>query len=146
MIEINNTTKAKISNRLVRKVVLFFLQQMKLGPNAGVSIVFVGEAPIRKLNQKYRKQDRVTDILSFSNLEGGKLIVPQGEPPYLGEIIICYPQAKRQARELGHSVKEEIKILLVHGLLHLLGYEHEGEDDGVMRKMEEEFDKEIKIQ
>lgn len=80
-----------------------------------VSVAFVSEADIKRLNAQYRGKNKVTDVLSF-NLDEGEL---------LGEILLCYPQARRQAQELRHGVREELLFLLVHGLLHLHGFDHE---------------------
>ena len=138
MVELNNLTRAKISERWVIKTINEILK--KLNKKGDVSLVLVGDREIKKLNKKYRQRNEVTDILSFSNLEGGELTMPKGEN-YLGEIIIGYEQAKRQARKQGHVVKRELLILLIHGVLHLLGYEHEGggEQAEVMRKKEVEL-------
>jgi len=78
-----------------------------------ISIVLLGDAEIRAINKKYRKTNRVTDVLAFD----------------YGEIIICLPQAKKQAKELGHSLKEELATLLIHGILHLAGYNNETKKD-----------------
>jgi len=74
-----------------------------------ISIVLVSGTKIRELNRKYRKINRVTDVLAFD----------------YGEIFICLPQAERQAKQLGHSLKKELAILLIHGILHLAGYDDE---------------------
>lgn len=84
-----------------------------------VSLAFVSAPEIRRLNAKYRGKNKVTDVLSF-NLN---------EKDMLGELLICYPVAKRQAAELGHSTRDEVLFLLVHGLLHLFGYDHEKSSD-----------------
>lgn len=86
-----------------------------------VSLAFVPPAEIRRLNAKYRGKNRVTDVLSF-NLN---------ESDLLGELLICYPVARRQAKELQHSTRDEVLFLLVHGLLHLFGYDHEKPGDAV---------------
>lgn len=83
-----------------------------------VSIAFVSEKEIRKLNNHYRGKDSVTDVLSFEMDKDGSEI---------GELILCYKQAKRQAKEMQHSVIDEISFLIVHGLLHLFGEDHEKE-------------------
>jgi len=74
-----------------------------------ISIVLVSDTKIKELNRKYRKINRVTDVLAFD----------------YGEIFICLPQAERQAKQLGHSLKKELAILLIHGILHLAGYDDE---------------------
>jgi probable rRNA maturation factor len=90
-----------------------------------VSVAFVSDARIRALNQRYRRKDAPTDVLSF----------PSGETPFLGDIVIATGVARRQAREAGHSVGVEARILALHGLLHLLGHDHET-DGGRMRRLE----------
>jgi len=90
-----------------------------------LSIVLVSDAQIKRLNKLYRHKDKPTDVLSFPIGEkvNGWLI--------LGDIVISVDTAKRQAQELGYSLEEELKRLLVHGLVHLLGYDHElgGEEE-----------------
>jgi probable rRNA maturation factor len=90
--------------------------------NAELSILFVGDRAMRTLNRRYRGMDRTTDVLSFSLREGAFSHV---QPEVLGDIVIAVPTAARQAVEAGHTLGREIEVLLVHGLLHLLGYDHE---------------------
>ncbi len=80
-----------------------------------VSIALVSDKTIHKLNKLYRGEDKPTDVLSFTYNEGG----------LLGEILISIDTAKRQAKQLGHTLEDEITRLMVHGLVHLLGYDHE---------------------
>ena len=89
-----------------------------------VSYVFVGEAIIKKLNNQYRKKNKVTDVLSFS--ETDQVFC---QPGFLGEIIVCPRQAERQSKEYKVSLEKEVIKLSVHGLLHLYGYDHEKEQD-----------------
>ncbi len=133
-IEINNTTKAKINLSLVRGIVEKFLQKNNL-KNSEVSIAFVGDTKIRRLNKEYRNIDKVTDILSF-----------EGEGSYLGELIMDNNQIKRQAKKLGHSEKYELIFILVHGLFHLLGYNDNTEKDRLeMIRIGEEFIKTLNL-
>jgi probable rRNA maturation factor len=111
MVEINNRTKNKIDIALVKLVAERFLRHYKLIKKE-VSIAFVGDKEISKLNKVYRKIDKATDVLSFS-----------GEDDFLGEIVIDYAQIKRQAKEFKKSTNEELIFILVHGLLHLVGYD-----------------------
>lgn len=91
-----------------------------------VSVVVVGDAKMKQLNQQHRQQSVVTDVLSF----------PYGRDG--GEIVLCYPQAKRQAAAKQVSLQQELDWLTVHGLLHLLGYDHERMADAqVMRPLEQ---------
>ncbi len=91
-------------------------------PDAELSVLFVGDRAMRSLNRQYRGKDETTDVLSFSLREGA---FPRIQPDVLGDIVISVPAAARQAAEAGHAVGREIDLLLVHGLLHLMGYDHE---------------------
>jgi probable rRNA maturation factor len=95
-----------------------------------VSIALVGDALIRRLNRRYRGRDAVTDVLSFS---AGPTESAPGR--FLGDIVIARGVAQRQARRAGHSTTMEVRLLALHGLLHLLGYDHE-RDDGRMSRLE----------
>ena len=86
---------------------------------AEVTLAFVGERAIRTLNRKWMKKDKPTDVLSFPLGEKG----PDGTF-YLGDIVIAVPVAARQARAKGHGLDRELRLLAVHGYLHLLGYDH----------------------
>jgi probable rRNA maturation factor len=91
-------------------------------PDAELSVLFIGDRAMRTLNSAYRGKDATTDVLSFSLREGRFSHI---QPEMLGDIVISLPVAERQAREAGHSASRELERLLVHGLLHLLGYDHE---------------------
>lgn len=80
---------------------------------SGLSIAFITERDMRRLNKQWRGKDRVTDVLSFES----------------GEILISYDQAKRQAKELNHSTRDEVIFLIVHGVLHVFGFDHEKPSD-----------------
>ena len=87
---------------------------------------------IQELNRSFRNVDRVTDVLTFPAWEGEISLCADG---YLGDIMICYERAKEQAFEYGHSLERELSFLAVHGVLHLLGYDHMTEaDERVMRE------------
>jgi probable rRNA maturation factor len=90
-----------------------------------MTVAIVPDARIRALNRRYRRKASATDVLSF----------PADEPGVLGDVLIAAGVARRQAREAGHSLQTEIQILALHGLLHLLGYDHE-HDDGQMARLE----------
>ncbi len=87
---------------------------------AEVCIGLVGDTRMRRLNRTYRNQDRTTDVLAFAYREART-----GVSPMLGDVVISVPTARRQAKALGHSLDEEILRLLIHGVLHLVGYDHE---------------------
>lgn len=88
-------------------------------PSFGLDVTFVDRTKMRTLNRKFRGKNQATDVLSFPALE---IFARQG---HLGDLVICADILEVQAREIGHSTKKELQVLLVHGLLHLLGYDHE---------------------
>lgn len=89
------------------------------------SLTFVKPETIRELNRNYREVDAVTDVLSFES--DGEYDLDTGLE-YLGDIIICVDQVEKQAKQSGHSIDDEIALMEIHGLLHLLGYDHMEED------------------
>lgn len=89
--------------------------------DAELSIVLVSDAVMRQLNRRWRGKDRPTDVLSFSQQEGGGII----PTTLLGDVVIAVPTARRQARECGETLGRCGERLLIHGVLHLLGYDHE---------------------
>ena len=91
--------------------------------------MLAGDATVRRLNRAFRKKDKTTDVLSFP--ESGRS-PPDGARP-LGEIVISVPQAARQANAAGHSLATELRVLVIHGYLHLLGYDHEVDEGKMMR-------------
>ncbi len=116
-------------NADIKKLAEFVMKSLALPDKADVSITFVDEEEIARLNEEYRGKVGPTDVLSFEcdNVDDG---FPQGQGPYeLGDIVIATNVAAKQAEELNHSLKEEIELLCVHGLLHLVGYDHIKDDD-----------------
>lgn len=102
------------------------------------SIVLTNDETIHIYNREYRNVDRPTDVLSFPADEGDDLIAPPDG--FLGDIMISVPAAIRQGAELGHSTERELAFLTVHGMLHLLGYDHmEPEDEEVMLARQREI-------
>jgi len=89
-----------------------------------VSLVLCGDAVIHKLNKRWRGFDKPTDVLSFPQLEGERAPQPKGAPLVLGDVVISLSTARRQAREAGKTLSDELALLWVHGLLHLLGFDH----------------------
>ena len=102
-----------------------------------VAVVFVSDARIRRLNRDFRDRDSATDVLSFPLEEGAK-------SGYLGDIVVSAETAQRQAAENGLPFETEIRQLVLHGLLHLAGYDHET-DDGDMDRLELKLRRKLKI-
>lgn len=108
--------------------------------NAQVSITLTDNPHIHEINRTYRKVDRPTDVISFALNEGEEPEIEGGAPiNVLGDIIISVERAKEQAADYGHSVRREIAFLTVHGMLHLLGYDHIQEEDRKEMRKEEDF-------
>ena len=110
-----------------------------------VNLTFCDEETIQETNREFRNIDKVTDVLSFPALDFESPAdfseIKEGDPSYfdpetgeliLGDIMICVKRAKEQAEEYGHSIKREIAFLITHSLLHLLGYDHETDDERVV--------------
>lgn len=115
-----------------------------VGAQTEMGLVISSGERVRELNRDYRGRDEPTDVLAFSAREEADGLPPFIPPPdgvlHLGEVIISYPQALIQAEEHGHPLKKELAILLIHGLLHLLGYDHEKSNaERKMQAREKEF-------
>jgi probable rRNA maturation factor len=94
-----------------------------------LGVRFASDREMRRVNRSYRGKDKTTDVLSFPGGGG------DGEALHLGDLLISIPTARRQAEAQGHSAEREVKVLLLHGLLHCLGYDHET-DQGEMERLE----------
>ncbi len=125
--------------------------------NLSAEVIIVDEDYIRRLNAETRNIDKVTDVLSFPSLDGikGKPLKLKKHPAerdengnlFMGSIAVCEKRAREQAEEYGHSYARELNYLVTHGLLHLLGYDHIGEDDRAeMREREERVLKKLNLQ
>jgi probable rRNA maturation factor len=128
---------------MVRRVAMGALKAAgtELGDNVEVSITLVDDATIHELNREHRSVDRPTDVLSFSQLEGEEMAaLPEGEAILLGDIVISIERCAAQAEDYGHSFDRELGFLVGHGMLHLLGYDHQTpEDEAVMMAKTEEI-------
>jgi len=105
---------------------------------AELSVMLADDATVRELNRTYRGIDAATDVLSFSQQEGEAFVGPAGAAPHLGDVIISVDTARRQAAQAGVSLQDEVSHLLVHGVLHLLGYDHEEPEDAQAMRLQEE--------
>lgn len=106
---------------ILNKVLKKTLKEEKV-KNAYFDVILVDEKTIQDINRDYRKIDRVTDVISFAFEDNDNKLYQNKR--ILGEIYICIPRMKEQAKEYGHSETRELAFLAVHGLLHLLGYDH----------------------
>jgi len=131
--KITNYSK-QINKALVEKIIKLTAKELKQRYNFEITVILVGNQKIRSLNKQYRHKDKVTDVLSFAQAEGEQIALPQKEPHYLGDIFIAYPQVIKQAKKYNYSVKEEFSLLLIHGCLHLFGYEHKTKKEDLQMK------------
>lgn len=119
-IEIVKAFEGKIKRQRITSAVQATLNYLSIAPTASLSILITTDQQIQELNQKYRGIDQPTDVLAFpaghTNPEDGTM--------YLGDIILSYPRAEVQAAERGHQTAEEIQLLVIHGVLHLLHFDH----------------------
>lgn len=128
--EINDNYKVDFKYDYLHRVIKRTLKHEKV-KNAFFSIIFVDEKEIQKINKEYRKIDKVTDVISFAFEDNNSL--QYNDIRVLGDIYICIPRMIEQAHDYGHSLKRELSFLTVHGLLHLLGYDHmKKEDEEIM--------------
>lgn len=121
----------------LKKIVRKILIKEGKSNKSEINIIFTDNLKISRLNKKYLKTTRATDVLAFPMQEGMKL---KGDPYFLGDIVISVEMALRKARQFKISPLKEICLYLIHGLLHLLGYDHKrGKDDKLMREKEKEY-------
>ena len=128
----------------VRRIAQAVLKAEGVAPPYEVSLVFTDSETVKQLNRDYRGVDEPTDVLAFYMLPqkeaDDSFALPPDGVARLGEVIISYPQATEQAREQGHSPEKELALLVIHGILHLLGYDHEEpEEESKMRTREKEL-------
>lgn len=149
MIEIFDDTDSGLDCQLIRQVFEEVRKEFSLPENVYVELTVADGETIKDVNREYRNVDKVTDVLSFPNLEV-KLPFDINDYPddvdmstgdlMLGEIMLCYDKAVEQSKEYGHSVERECAYLVLHGLLHLMGFDHiEESDRAVMREKEEKI-------
>lgn len=137
-IELFNETNENLDEYIdtIKEVLVHGLDKLKIG-DVTFNIIFVNNPYIHELNKKYRNIDRETDVITFA-LEDDKTFNP--EERILGDVYISIDKAKSQSVEYGHSLKRELCFLAVHGMLHLLGYDHmEKEEEKVMFTLQEEI-------
>lgn len=112
---------------LLRHITIEALRHEGVEGEVALSVVITEDEAMRELNRQFRDVDAPTDVLAFGSGEEGKFVTALGEPAYLGDVVISYPRAVAQAEEYGHSIDRELALLTVHGVLHLLGYNHADE-------------------
>ena len=131
VIRVDRDFQERIDKRWLRRLVKESLRAHSLEAQVELSLLVTDDATVRELNKTYRGKDKATDVLSFAleaDRRGGAaagFVMPPGEMVHLGEVIVSYPKAVEQAAERLHPVEDELALLVVHGVLHLLGYDHD---------------------
>lgn len=117
--------EGQVESGFVEQVVRAVLENEAVSAEADVSIVLTDDAEIQLLNAQFADVDAPTDVLSFAQEETEQPFVhAPDELPYLGDVIVSWPRARIQAQEQHHSTLDELRLLIIHGVLHLLGYDH----------------------
>ena len=151
---INRQKGYRVQTATILAFALRLKRRLRLGKKK-FNICFVDDHTIRSLNRTYRAQDKPTDVLSFPWNEPGRPVMPPALPSdwpnahtgaadFLGEVVISTPTARRNAAAEDHSVLDEIRWLILHGVLHLLGYDHEC-DTGEMVALELELREQLEV-
>ncbi len=139
-IKIKKQFKRHLNRPYLRRIIRGVLAAEEAPSPLEVSLVITDDEDVHRLNKRYGKNDHTTDVLAFPLNEekttashgsnpGPTFISPQDGVPLLGEVIISYPQALRQVEEHKNSIEEEVTLLIIHGFLHLLGYDHASQAD-----------------
>ena len=135
---------SQVSTRNIEQAALLVLDIVIPDISCQLSISLCSSGAIRKVNLEYRGEDKATDVLSFSsefpgewqgmelqkeNTKIEQFLLPPNQLPTIGEILICFPEAKRGAKKSGSTILKEIALLVIHGILHVLGYDHGNTSD-----------------
>jgi len=141
-IHVEEEFRGVVNQGWARRITQTVLKTEGVVPPYEVSLVFTDSETVKQLNRDYRGVDEPTDVLAFYMLPqkeeaDDSFALPPDGVTRLGEIIISYPQAVEQAREQGHATEKELALLVIHGILHLLGYDHEAaEEESKMKERE----------
>jgi probable rRNA maturation factor len=139
MIELEHEADiAGIDEHALERLAAHALDVEHVAKPSELSVMLADDPTVRELNRAYRGTDEPTDVLSFSQTEGEQFAQPDGAAPHLGDVVISIDAARRQAAEYAVPLQDEVAHLLVHGVLHLLGYDHEEASEAeVMRRHED---------
>ena len=142
-ISVEQKLKVSLEEGWLQRIALRTLEAEGITSAAEMGLVITDSKTVQKLNRTYRGKDQPTDVLAFhmspDTIQESELrfIGPPDGVRHLGEVVISYPQAVKQAQEQGHSVAQELALLIVHGVLHLLGYDHELPEEEQQMKVRE---------
>ncbi|MBC8264517.1 MAG: rRNA maturation RNase YbeY [Anaerolineales bacterium] len=138
VIQVASRFRAEVDEESLHRVAAEVLWQEEVAEETELSLIITDDETIRELNHRFRGVDAPTDVLAFGAGTAEHFVSAPESPPYLGDVVISYQRALAQAEEFGHTVTEELKLLLTHGILHLLGYDHQEETEAQKMKEREE--------
>jgi probable rRNA maturation factor len=127
--------RAEVDKESLCRVAAEVLRQEGVAGETELSLIVTDDEAVRELNRRFRGVDAPTDVLAFGAGAEEHFVSAPESPPYLGDVVISYQRALAQSAELGHAIAEELKLLVIHGILHLLGYDHQ--EKAAARKMRE---------
>ncbi len=123
-VQVEAPFEEQVDEALLGEAARATLAQQGVEEPVEMTVVIVGDETIQALNRRFRDVDAPTDVLAFPHETRGPFVGAPGLPRYLGDVVISYPRAEAQAQEAGHPVEAELRLLVVHGVLHLLGHDH----------------------
>jgi probable rRNA maturation factor len=128
-VQLEDATVGDVDVGPLKRAALAALEAGGVRPPAELAIVITTDECIRELNRTYRNVDAPTDVLAFGEAHEGHFVTAPGAPRYLGDVIVSVQRAAEQAQRAGHDTESELQLLIVHGVLHLLGYDHAEKQD-----------------
>ncbi len=126
-IRIDDRYESRVDPDPLREAADETLAQQPAEDGCELTVVVTGDGVVRQLNRRHRGLDTSTDVLAFPGRAEGPFVDASGLAPYLGDVIISFPQAEAQAQQAGNTLSAELQLLVVHGVLHLLGYDDQTE-------------------
>ena len=137
-VTVESTFAEQVPAHLLEEQASKVLAAEQAAPESELSVFVTDDETVQDLNRRFRHMDEPTDVLSFGLDDGPAFTTPPGSANQAGEVVISFPTALQQAREAGHGVEQELLHLLTHGVLHILGYDHEAPDDARKMRAKEE--------
>lgn len=128
-VQIDEQFQAQVEPAPLQEAAAATLAHQQVKGVCELTAVVTDDEALRELNRRYRNVDRPTDVLAFPDETRGPFVGAPGYPRYLGDVVISFPRAEAQAADAGHSALAELQLLVVHGVLHLLGYDDAAEDE-----------------
>jgi len=130
-VQIGEQFQSQVQPKLLREAAQATLIHQRVEGPCELAVVVTGDETLHELNLRHRNVDAATDVLAFPDETHGPFVAAPGLPRYLGDVVISFHRAEAQASTAGHDVRAELQLLVVHGVLHLLGYDDLAEDERV---------------